>query len=58
MGKVMSIASRKVQRFNVENRAHKILEREKPLAAPKFESNIRDFKKVLEGNLSIPSVER
>lgn len=53
MGKVMSIASRKVQRFNVENRAHKILEREKPIAAPKYESNIRDYQKVLAGNLLI-----
>lgn len=55
MGKVMSVASRKVQRFNVENRAHKFLEREKPVAAPKFKSNIMDYQKVLEGNYQISS---
>lgn len=49
MGKVMSVAVRKVKRFNVENRAHKFLDREKLAAAPKYEANIRDYQKVLEG---------
>lgn len=49
MGKVMSVAARKVKRFNVENRAHKFLDREKISPAPKYESNIRDYQKVLEG---------
>lgn len=50
MGKVLSIVSRKANRFNAENRAHRVLEREKPIPAPKFESNIRDYQKVLDGS--------
>lgn len=51
MGKVMSVAVRKAKRFNVENRAHNFLEKtkEKPIAAPKFESNLRDLDRVLNG---------
>lgn len=49
MGALASKAMRKVQRFNVENRAHRVLDREKPIAAPKFESNLRDMQKVLKG---------
>ncbi|XP_037823739.1 protein NDUFAF4 homolog [Lucilia sericata] len=48
MGKVMSMVSRKVNRFNVENRAHRILEREKPVAAPKYEGNLRDMERTME----------
>ena len=48
MGKVMSIVSRKVNRFNVESRAHRILERDKPVPAPKYESNLRDMQRALE----------
>lgn len=49
MGQVLSFASRKANRFNVENRAHRVLEKEKPTPAPKYESNIRDFERVAEG---------
>lgn len=55
MGKVLSVASRKANRFNVENRAHRVLDLDKPQAAPKFESNIRDYQKVLEGKVAIIS---
>ncbi|TMW54315.1 hypothetical protein DOY81_000588 [Sarcophaga bullata] len=48
MGKVMSVVSRKINRFNVENRAHRILEREKPVAAPKYEANLRDMERTME----------
>ncbi|XP_053951471.1 protein NDUFAF4 homolog [Anastrepha ludens] len=48
MGKVMSMVARKVNRFNVENRAHRILERDKPVPAPKYESNIQDMQRALE----------
>ncbi|XP_004523185.1 protein NDUFAF4 homolog [Ceratitis capitata] len=48
MGKVMSMVARKVNRFNVENRAHRVLERDKPVPAPKFESNIQDMQRALE----------
>lgn len=48
MGKVMSVVSRKINRFNVENRAHRILEREKPVPAPKYEGNLRDMERTME----------
>lgn len=48
MGKVMSVAARKANRFNVENRAHRVLEREKPIPAPKYESNLRDMERTLQ----------
>lgn len=49
MGKVMSVVAGKVQRFNVENRAHRVISQDKPKAAPKFESNIKDLERVLRG---------
>ncbi|XP_055906918.1 protein NDUFAF4 homolog [Eupeodes corollae] len=48
MGKVVSKMGRAINRFNVENRAHRVLERDKPTAAPKFDSNIQDLKRALE----------
>ncbi|XP_067617352.1 protein NDUFAF4 homolog [Eurosta solidaginis] len=48
MGKVMSMIGRKINRFNVENRAHRILDRDKPMPAPKYESNIQDMQRALE----------
>ncbi|XP_016961601.1 protein NDUFAF4 homolog [Drosophila biarmipes] len=48
MGQVVSMVARRVNRFNVENRAHRILEREKPTPAPKFDSNLRDMERTLE----------
>jgi NADH dehydrogenase [ubiquinone] 1 alpha subcomplex assembly factor 4 len=49
MGKVMSVAAAKVQRFNVENRAHKLLAQDKIRPAPKFESTVKDLERVLKG---------
>ncbi|KAH8382514.1 hypothetical protein KR009_003929 [Drosophila setifemur] len=48
MGQVASRVVRQAKRFNVENRAHRVLEREKPTPAPKFESNLRDMERTLE----------
>ncbi|XP_053675498.1 protein NDUFAF4 homolog isoform X2 [Anopheles nili] len=48
MGKVMSVVGRQVQRFNVENRAQKVISQAKPKPAPKFESNLRDLERVLK----------
>lgn len=49
MGKVMSYAAGKVQRFNVENRAQKVISQAKPTPAPRFESNLKDLERVLKG---------
>ncbi|KAH8337383.1 hypothetical protein KR059_008631 [Drosophila kikkawai] len=48
MGQVVSMVARRANRFNAENRAHRVLEREKPTPAPKFESNLRDMERTLE----------
>ncbi|XP_017057462.1 protein NDUFAF4 homolog [Drosophila ficusphila] len=48
MGQVVTMVARRVNRFNVENRAHRFLEREKPSPAPKFDSNLRDMERTLE----------
>lgn len=48
MGKVMSLVVRKVNRFNVENRAHKIISQDKPVPAPKYESNVQELERVLD----------
>lgn len=49
MGKVMSVAAGKIQRFNVENRAQKVISQAKPTPAPRFESNLKDLERVLKG---------
>ncbi|XP_034663768.1 protein NDUFAF4 homolog [Drosophila subobscura] len=48
MGQVASMIARRANRFNAENRAHRIIEREKPTPAPKYESNLRDMERTLE----------
>lgn len=48
MGKIISVMSRKVNRFNVEARAEKIISKEKQVAAPKFPSNLSDMDRVLK----------
>lgn len=53
MGKVMSLVVRKVNRFNVENRAHKIISRDKPVAAPKYDSNSMELERVLDRKFEI-----
>lgn len=47
--KLFGVLTRKVNRFNVENRAHKVLERDKPVPAPKYESNLRDLEFARKG---------
>lgn len=46
----MSVAIRKAKRFNVENRAHTFLDKtkDKPIAAPKYEANIRELDRILK----------
>lgn len=49
MGKVLSVATAKVQRFNVESRAQKVISRDKPTPAPKFEADQKQLEKMLRG---------
>ncbi|XP_038119498.1 protein NDUFAF4 homolog [Culex quinquefasciatus] len=48
MGIVQSLVSRQFNKFNVENRAQKIISQDKPKPAPKFDSNLRDLERVLQ----------
>uniref|UniRef100_A0A1A9ZPN9 NADH dehydrogenase [ubiquinone] 1 alpha subcomplex assembly factor 4 n=1 Tax=Glossina pallidipes TaxID=7398 RepID=A0A1A9ZPN9_GLOPL len=48
MGQIASRVVRKINRFNVENRAHRFLERDNPAPAPKYESNLRDMERTME----------
>lgn len=47
--KIFGVLSRQVNRFNVENRAHRVLERDKPVPAPKYESNLKDLEYARQG---------
>lgn len=47
--KLYGVLSRKINRFNVENRAQKVLERDKPVPAPKYESNLQDLEYARKG---------
>lgn len=53
MGKVMSVVAGKMQRFNIENRAQKIISQDKPVPAPKYESNIKDLERMLRGKCKL-----
>lgn len=57
MGKVLSVATRKARRFNAENRAHRHLDKEKLDAAPKYQSNITDYHRVLEGKFTLSIIQ-
>uniref|UniRef100_A0A1A9WW74 Protein NDUFAF4 homolog n=1 Tax=Glossina brevipalpis TaxID=37001 RepID=A0A1A9WW74_9MUSC len=48
MGQVASFMVRKMNRFNVENRAQRVLEKDKPTPAPKYESNLRDMERTMK----------
>ncbi|KAJ4433538.1 hypothetical protein ANN_15847 [Periplaneta americana] len=43
MGKVLSVMQRKANRFNVENRAHKVISMEKPKPAPRYPSTEQEL---------------
>lgn len=49
MGKVLSVIQRKVNRFNVENRAHRVISKDKPTPAPKYPSTIKELETIKSG---------
>lgn len=49
MGKVLSVLSKPVRNFNIENRAHKVISKEKPIPAPKHKINLDEYQSVLKG---------
>uniref|UniRef100_A0A1L8DA92 NADH dehydrogenase [ubiquinone] 1 alpha subcomplex assembly factor 4 n=1 Tax=Nyssomyia neivai TaxID=330878 RepID=A0A1L8DA92_9DIPT len=48
MGQVGSMISRRANRWNAENRAHKIIGKDKPTPAPKYKSNLREIQEALK----------
>jgi NADH dehydrogenase [ubiquinone] 1 alpha subcomplex assembly factor 4 len=53
MGKVLSVIKRKVNRFNVENRAHRVISKDKPTPAPKYPSTIQELETIKSGGFNI-----
>ncbi|XP_068625074.1 protein NDUFAF4 homolog [Battus philenor] len=48
MGALVSRAIRPIKSFNIENRAHRIISKEKPSPAPKYDSTVEDLKRTLK----------
>ncbi|XP_032523732.2 protein NDUFAF4 homolog [Danaus plexippus] len=53
MGALVAKALRPVKAFNIENRAHKIISKEKPKAAPTYPSTFEELKRVKEADPEI-----
>lgn len=51
MGKILSILTRPVRNFNVEARAHAVISKEKPNAAPRHKVDQEQYRLMLKGNL-------
>lgn len=51
MGKIMSTIKHPFRNFNVESRAHKLIGQEVKKAAPKFEKDAMDLKRIIEREL-------
>jgi NADH dehydrogenase [ubiquinone] 1 alpha subcomplex assembly factor 4 len=49
MGKVLSLMGRPLRNYNIENRAHKIISKEKPTPAPKHKSDQIDYERMMKG---------
>ena len=49
MGKVMSTMTRPVKKFNIENRAHRIISQDKPTQAPMYESSKKQLEVAQNG---------
>ncbi|CAK1591176.1 unnamed protein product [Parnassius mnemosyne] len=54
MGALLTKALRPIKSFNIENRAHRVISKEKPVPAPKYEANIEDLKRTLE---AVPNLD-
>ncbi|XP_050671549.1 protein NDUFAF4 homolog [Leptidea sinapis] len=48
MGALLSRALRPLKSFNIENRAHRVISKEKPQPAPRYPSTIEDIQRVEE----------
>lgn len=57
MGKVFSMVSKPIRDFNLENRAHKVISKDKPIAAPKHKADIVDYERILKGCVKIRTIQ-
>ncbi|RZC42328.1 NDUFAF4 -like protein [Asbolus verrucosus] len=48
MGKVLSLIGRPLRNFNLESRAHKVISKDKPTAAPKHKSDQIDYDRIMK----------
>lgn len=53
MGALVTKALRPIKAFNIENRAHRVIAKEKPTPAPRYPDNIEDLKRTLEADPNI-----
>lgn len=53
MGALVTRALRPLKTFNIENRAHRVISKEKPTPAPMYPTNVEDLKRTLEANPDI-----
>lgn len=49
----MSLITKPLKNFNVENRAFKAISKEKPTPAPKHKSDEYDVQKLMQGKLGV-----
>ncbi|XP_072948106.1 NADH dehydrogenase [ubiquinone] 1 alpha subcomplex assembly factor 4 [Epargyreus clarus] len=50
MGALVSTALRPLKSFNIENRAHRVISKEKPTPAPQYAASLEDLKRTLEAD--------
>lgn len=53
MGALVTKALRPLKSFNIENRAHRVISKEKPTPAPTYAHNLEDLKRTLESDPDI-----
>ncbi|KAL0811988.1 hypothetical protein ABMA28_009386 [Loxostege sticticalis] len=54
MGALVTRALRPIRSFNIENRAHRVISKEKPDPAPTYPQNVEDLKRTLE---AVPDID-
>lgn len=50
MGALATKALRPIKSFNIENRAHRVISKEKPTPAPRYPSNMEDLKRAMKAD--------
>ncbi|XP_075985619.1 NADH dehydrogenase [ubiquinone] 1 alpha subcomplex assembly factor 4 [Anticarsia gemmatalis] len=50
MGALATKALRPIKSFNIENRAHRVISKEKPTPAPRYPDNLEDLKRAIESD--------